>query len=345
MANEEKDLRSLAGRIYDLDEEVYRELGSALGRVFNGKKEDCIEETVRMMQERNEAHILRNELALISNMARTIPDSASKRQIMVKYDEILKEVTELPTSFIKGDILDQKMAQLNMLNLQSRFSESDHLIICIGRTYGCGGSEIGFTLADTLKINYYDVEIFDEVLKRLEAEKNTVHDRGGYPYKKGGKDSRQYLNELPAFAPAKKSTFREKLKEFNRYHGLPKKDAVFFNQSDLLCDMAKKEDFVIMGRCADAILTNNRIPHVSIFITAPLEQRIHRVMEVRGVENEKKARHMLARLDKAHIKYYKYYTGRNWGKARNYDLCINSASYGIQGSVDLIMRMISGHSS
>ena len=341
MANEEKDLRELAGRIYDLDEDVYRELGSSLGRVFNGKKDDCIEETVRMMHERNEAHILRNELALISNMARTIPDNESKRRIMVKYDAILKEVTELPTSFTKGDIMDQKMAQLNTLNLDSRFSKSDHLIICIGRTYGCGGSEIGFTLADTLKINYYDVEIFDEVLRRLEAEKSTVHDKGGYPYKKDGKDSRQYLNEIPAFAPPKKSTLREKFQEFNRYHGLPKKDAVFFNQSDLLCDMAKKEDFVGMGRWADAILTNNRIPHISIFITAPLEQRVHRVMEVRGVENEKKAKHMLAKLDKAHIKYYKYYTGRNWGKARNYDLCINSASYGIQGSVDLIMRMIS----
>ena len=185
------------------------------------------------------------------------------------------------------------------------------------------------------------MEIFDEVLKRLEAEKASVRDKGGYPYKKGAADSRQYINEIPAFAPAPKSTLKEKLREFNRYHGLPKKDAVFFNQSDLLCDMAKREDFVVMGRCADAILTNNRIPHISIFITAPLEQRIHRVMEVRGVENEKKAQRLLAKLDKAHIKYYKYYTGRNWGKAKNYDLCINSASYGIQGSVDLIMRMIS----
>ena len=341
MANEEKNLRELAGRIYDLDEEVYRELGSSLGRVFNGKKEDCIEETVRMMHERNQAHILRNELALISNMARTIQAEECRRRIMRKYDDILKEVTELPTSFIQGDILDQKMAQLNALNLRSRFGEKDHLIICIGRTYGCGGSEIGFTLADTLKINYYDVEIFDEVLKRLEAEKTSVRDKGGYPYKKGAADNRQYLNEIPAFAPSPKSTLKEKLREFNRYHGLPKKDAVFFNQSDLLCDMAKREDFVVMGRCADAILTNNRIPHISIFITAPLEQRIHRVMEVRGVENEKKAHRLLAKLDKAHIRYYKYYTGRNWGKAKNYDLCINSASYGIQGSVDLIMRMIS----
>ncbi len=79
-SNKEKNLRELAGRIYDLDEEVYRELGSALGRVFNGKKEDCIEETVRMMHERNQAYILRSELALISNI-RLLYTSPSPRDI------------------------------------------------------------------------------------------------------------------------------------------------------------------------------------------------------------------------------------------------------------------------
>ena len=43
---------------------------------------------------------------------------------------------------------------------------------------------------------------------------------------------------------------KERLREFNRYHGLPTEDALFFNQSGLLCDMAKREDFIIMGRCA-----------------------------------------------------------------------------------------------
>lgn len=333
-------LRELAGRIYDLDAEVYEELGSSLGRVFNGKKEDCVEETCRMMQIVNQAHILRNELALISNMARTIPDRAARSRIMTKYDEILKEVTSLPTSFTGVDILDKNMAKLNSLNLKNRFAENDHLIICIGRTYGCGGSEIGFTLADKLKINYYDVEIFDEVLKRLEVEKDYVFDKGGYPYKKEKDKRPQYMELGTAFTSNKKTTWKDKFKEFNRYHGLPKKDAVFFNQSDLICDMAKKEDFVVMGRCADAILTNNRIPHISIFITAPFEQRVHRVMEVRGCASEKQARRMLAKMDKDHVKYYKFYTGRNWGKARNYDLCINSASYGIQGSVDMILRML-----
>ena len=338
---DEKELRILAERIYDLDTKVYKNLGSSLGRVFTKDRDRCVDELVWEMLARNQGHIVRSDLALISNMARTIRDGQVKKELMTEYDKILTEVTSLPTSFAEGDVLNEQRLRLNKTSLHNRFSENDHTVICIGRTFGSGGSEIGFTLADTLKINYYDVEIFDEVLKRLEAEKASVRDKGGYPYKKGAADSRQYINEIPAFAPAPKSTLKEKLREFNRYHGLPKKDAVFFNQSDLLCDMAKREDFVVMGRCADAILTNNRIPHISIFITAPLEQRIHRVMEVRGVENEKKAQRLLAKLDKAHIKYYKYYTGRNWGKAKNYDLCINSASYGIQGSVDLIMRMIS----
>ena len=64
-------------------------------------------------------------------------------------------------------------------------------------------------------------------------------------------------------------------KDFKKYHGLPVQDAIFFNQSDLICDMAKKEDFIVMGRCADVILTNNHIPHISIFITASFSSSFH----------------------------------------------------------------------
>ena len=39
-------------------------------------------------------------------------------------------------------------------------------------------------------------------------------------------------------------------------------------------------------------------------------------------------------------KYYKFYTNNVWGQAYNYDLCINSASYGIDEAVNLILRVI-----
>ena len=85
-----------------------------------------------------------------------------------------------------------------------------------------------------------------------------------------------------SFSRKKKHTdLKTWFREFNRYHGLPKQDAVFFNMSDLICDLASKEDCIIMGRCADAILKNNHIPHISLFITAPFAIRVQHVMDVR----------------------------------------------------------------
>ena len=89
---------------------------------------------------------------------------------------------------------------------------------------------------------------------------------------------------------------KQKLHDFNRYHGLNKDDAIFFNQSHLLCKMAKEEDFVVMGRCADVILANNHIPHISIFITAPFEQRVKRYMEINNL-SLKQAVHELKKMD------------------------------------------------
>ena len=128
-------------------------------------------------------------------------------------------------------------------------------------------------------------------------------------------------------------------KDFKKYHGLPVQDAIFFNQSDLICDMAKHEDFIVMGRCADVVLTNHHIPHISIFITASFDQSVRRMMEINSL-NYKQAEHLLKKLDKRHERYYHAYTGKKWGDAGNYDLCIDSASYGIKESVELIERMI-----
>ena len=316
MLNNEEQLRELAERIYDLDAEVYAQLGSSLGRVFNRNRESCVDELVNTMLTRPQGHLMRSELALIANMARTIKEKEERKLVMTEYNRILQEVMSLPTSFVSGDIID-------------------HLIICMSWTYGFGGIDVGFKLADKLKINYYDAEIFEAVLKRLEAEKDTVRDSIGY-------SSNPDLNPnlASAFEQTKSLTLRQRMREFSRYHGLSKKDAIFFNQSDLLCDMARKEDFIIMGRCGDAIMTNNRIPHISIYITAPFEQRVRHTMEIHNGMGEKKARRLLKHLDRQHSHYYNFYTSRRWGNANNYDLCINSASYGIDGTVEFILRMI-----
>ena len=83
-------------------------------------------------------------------MARTIQDKPTRARLMREYDSILQEVESLPTSFGRVDILDEQMASLNAASLSDRFGKGDHLVICIGRTYGSAGTDIGFALADAL---------------------------------------------------------------------------------------------------------------------------------------------------------------------------------------------------
>ena len=320
MAATKEEIKELAEHIYDLDAEVYVHLGSSLGRVFNRDRERCVNELTELLTTRPQGHLVRSELGLIANMARTIEDKEERAMCMTEYNRILNEVMSLPTSFASGDVIDPILAKLNSFNVANRFSNDDHLIICISWTYGSGGIDVGFKLADKLHINYYDADIFAAVLKRLDAEKDkTIRDAAGYAHVS------EELQQSPAseFEAVTHMSLKDHIKYFSRYHGLNRQDAVFFNQSDLICDMAKKEDFK---------MTREQKQHI--------EQRIQRAIEVNSGLDRKKARHFLKKLDKKHAHYYNFYTGRSWGNANNYDLCINSASYGIDGTVDFILRMI-----
>ncbi len=73
---------------------------------------------------------------------------------------------------------------------------------------------------------------------------------------------------------------KKRIKAFRKYHGLSSEDVLFFDTSKFLVEKAKQEDFIVMGRFADAILTNNHIPHISIFITAPEKRRVQRFLEI-----------------------------------------------------------------
>ena len=299
----------LANRIYDLDGEVYRVLGSSLGRTFTGNRDTTIRTLSMLMYTKPDGHLLRSELALISNMARTIKDDAERSRLMTEYDEILKAIEKLPDMFGKTDIIDAERVALNLAARREKISEDDHLVICISRTQGSAGNDIGFEPADNLRINSYAVQ------------------------------DKENFTEFNKYGKKTHESLRTKLKELNRYHGLSKQDAVFFNMSDLICDLARTEDCLIMGRCADAILKNNHIPHISIFISAPFQVRIQHVMDVRNMDMKEAVR-FLKKMDRQHKRYYEFYTGEKWGKPENYDLCINSANYGIKETIDVIKRLL-----
>ena len=325
----------LAKRIYNIDHEAYKASGSALGHVFSDDRDAGIEEIVNCMETPEVRFKLHQQLALIGNMAHTIEDPIKRDEILTEYDNTVKAFHDFidknggPTR-----ILDPIIANLNSLSLKNRMSDK-HMIICISRSTASGGSHVGLNLAEKLNIDYLDSKIITKMIRTLEITEDLQESTSNIP-----------RAELPnieeeLIAGKYQSGFGKFLHLRNRYHGLNLRDASFFRMSEILIELSKKQDFVIVGRAADRILTSNRIPHISIFITAPLESRMKRVQAIHNCD-AKTARKLLRADDSIHAKYYNYYTGLKWGDANNYDLCLNSASYGIDGSVNLIMNMIKG---
>ena len=74
-------------------------------------------------------------------------------------------------------------------------------------------------LADKLHINYYDSEIFEQVLKRQEEEKFHIKEK-------------ECFTEFDKYGK-KRETLKSKLRNMYRYHGLNSEDAIFFHMSDL----------------------------------------------------------------------------------------------------------------
>ena len=98
--------------------------------------------------------------------------------------------------------------------------------------------------------------------------------------------------------------------------------------------MAEKGSCVIVGRCADFILSER--PNVlKIFINSSMKNKIKRAIEFYHMDSEK-AEKEINKINKLRANHYKYYTDQEWREPSNYNICINSDSLGIDRAVDLI---------
>ena len=48
----------------------------------------------------------------------------------------------------------------------------------------------------------------------------------------------------------------------------------------------------------------------------------------------------IVQMDKGRANYYNYYTGRTWGEAATYDLCLNTSRLGVGRTVDFILEFV-----
>ena len=93
-----------------------------------------------------------------------------------------------------------------------------------------------------------------------------------------------------------------------------------------------------MGRNADYIL-KDREDALHAYIHADMAYRADRIVRLYG-ESEKSPETRLNEKDKRRHVNYQHYTGRVWGAAKNYDLCLNSGTIGIEECANIIVSMV-----
>ena len=78
---------------------------------------------------------------------------------------------------------------------------------------------------------------------------------------------------------------------------------------------------------------------VNVFITASMDFRVDVVSKVKQLDAEH-ARKLIEHVESRRAQYYNYYTGKRWGAAESYDLCIDASILGLEETEKLIADFI-----
>ena len=202
--------------------------------------------------------------------------------------------------------------------------EKKNIVITIARQYGSGGKTVGEMLANELGIHYYDKE-----LAKLASEVSGINEAMFVTADETKKN-------MPIFKSSKSAYQGEVLPPESA--DFTSDDNLFNYQAKAIKELAEKESCVIIGRCADFVLKDYDNV-LSVFVHAPHDF----CMEQAGKKHSlgsKDLEKLIAKIDKHRADYYKYYTGKEWTDARNYDLCLNSSKLGFERCVEEIKSYI-----
>lgn len=189
-------------------------------------------------------------------------------------------------------------------------------IITISREVGSNGKKIGEMVAEALNLPVIDKYFISEVARKTGLDPIQVEKKG------------EYFSQMDLFLNAK------------FYNGLYMGDEqsdMYNAQRKIILDEVKKGPCVIIGRCADAILAEEGIPSLNVFIHADMQYRIENYRE-RFPDHGPTIEKLMKKKDKGRRAYYRFYTEREWGDAANYDLALDSSKLGVELCAKLIVE-------
>lgn len=192
---------------------------------------------------------------------------------------------------------------------------SDKFVVTIARQFGSLGRPIARKISETLGIEYYDRDIVDMAAKKLNLPVSTISD----------------------YEESAKSAF------FNMSYPLGMgtteiQDKIFTAQKKIILELAEKESCIIVGRCAEHIL-NDQKNLIKVFIYAPYAARLQNCVERLHMQPEE-AKKMIADVDKAREAYHRHYCSYSISDKDYKHVMLDSSLLGVDGTCEALVDII-----
>lgn len=190
-------------------------------------------------------------------------------------------------------------------------------IITIGRSFGAGGRTIGRQVAQQLHLPYYDAELLEKAAQTSGLSQKFLESVDEKPV-----DSSMLYRSVGFLTHGYETIAAQALAA----------------QREIIEAVAAEGPCVIVGRSADQVLAGHH-KLFRVFITASQESRIQRVM-ARDHLTQEETRKKLLKVDRERAAYYNQRTETHWGDATNYDLCLDTDWFGIDGAIKAIVSTV-----
>lgn len=203
-------------------------------------------------------------------------------------------------------------------------SEYQNYAICITRTCGSGGTEIGRMLSDRLGIGLYDRKLL-----RLASDDSGINEA---LFAKADEDTKKTILYRAQSAVYTGQTIPPESGNFTSDRNL------FEYQAKVLHELLKRESFVVLGRAADYVLRDTGRA-VGVYLGASQEACLTREREILQ-SGTFEANRRINEIDRYRNDYYRYHTGKKWKNPDNYDLCLMTDRLGYEGCCDIIVAYL-----
>lgn len=184
------------------------------------------------------------------------------------------------------------------------------MIITIARECGCDGDRIGKMLSE-----YYQIPLYDKRAMIQMAKQTGIYDRTPNFFRENPINSLLYAIVAGG---GETDVFQTPIRALKAVLG--------------------GQDCVVIGRCGNYVFREQRDSY-RIFLHADYDVRVKNIQKAHS-SSRSRAEKLVEETDQKRREFQKFYTGEDWGKAENYDICLDVGALGTEGTFRVLREFI-----